>query len=222
MIRRFIYSFSNGEYLHLGGIIRAFVMCLRGSPMSIRTRGIILLGSHSSILNPSNLEHSGFLKIENNCIIQCHSNRPIKLGREVSFGAFSQLRPSSLYGGKLGSGCTIGSGTTFGPYTYIGCAGDISIGSDSMFGPRVTIIAEEHNIPNAPLPIKNSGVSNAGIKIGSDCWVGANVCILDGSNVGDGCVIAAGAVVKGDFPSFCIIGGVPAKILRYRNESVND
>ena len=97
MIRRFIYSFSNGEYLHLGGIIRAFVMCLRGSLMSIRTRGIILLGSHSSILNPSNLEHSGFLKIENNCIIQCHSNRPIKLGREVSFGAFSQLRPSSIW-----------------------------------------------------------------------------------------------------------------------------
>jgi len=52
--------------------------------------------------------------------------------------------------------------------------------------------------------------------IGNDVWIGANVCILGGIKIGDGAVIAAGAVVTKDVPSYAIVGGVPAKIIRYR------
>lgn len=53
-------------------------------------------------------------------------------------------------------------------------------------------------------------------EIGNDVWIGSNVTILRGVKIGDGAVIAAGAVVNKDVPSYAIVGGVPAKVIRYR------
>jgi len=53
-------------------------------------------------------------------------------------------------------------------------------------------------------------------KVGRNCWIGAKATFLDGAEIGDGCVVAAGALVRGKFPNNCIIGGVPAKILKMR------
>ena len=54
------------------------------------------------------------------------------------------------------------------------------------------------------------------MRIGSDCWIGAKVTILDGTILEDGCIVAAGAVVKGHFPKYSVIGGVPARIIKTR------
>lgn len=54
------------------------------------------------------------------------------------------------------------------------------------------------------------------LKIGNDVWVGAGACFLDGITVGDGAIVAAGAVVTKDVPPYAVVGGVPAKIIRYR------
>ncbi|MBG0761633.1 hypothetical protein BOO22_19695 [Vibrio cidicii] len=56
------------------------------------------------------------------------------------------------------------------------------------------------------------------IKIGNDVWIGANVILLPGVSIGDGAVIAAGAVVSKDVPPYAIVGGVPAKLIKYRFE----
>ncbi|XXQ68060.1 CatB-related O-acetyltransferase [Neisseriaceae bacterium B1] len=52
--------------------------------------------------------------------------------------------------------------------------------------------------------------------IGNDVWIGAKVCIVSGVKIGDGAVIAAGSVVTKDVPPYSIVGGVPAKVIRYR------
>ena len=52
--------------------------------------------------------------------------------------------------------------------------------------------------------------------IGNDVWIGSDVLIMGGINIGDGAVLAAGAVVTRDVPPYAIVGGVPAKVLRYR------
>lgn len=52
--------------------------------------------------------------------------------------------------------------------------------------------------------------------IGNDVWIGANVTIIAGVKIGDGAIVAAGAVVTKDVPPYAIVGGVPAKIIRYR------
>jgi len=52
--------------------------------------------------------------------------------------------------------------------------------------------------------------------IGNDVWIGNNVIIMDGINIGDGAIIAAGAIVTKDVPDYAIVGGVPAKLIKYR------
>lgn len=54
------------------------------------------------------------------------------------------------------------------------------------------------------------------IIIGNDCWIGENVFIVGGINIGDGAVVLAGAVVTKDIPPYAIVGGVPAKVIKYR------
>ena len=55
-----------------------------------------------------------------------------------------------------------------------------------------------------------------GTTIGNDVWIGANAIVIDGVRIGDGAVVAAGAVVTKDVPAYAIVGGVPARIIRYR------
>lgn len=54
------------------------------------------------------------------------------------------------------------------------------------------------------------------VKVGNDVWIGAGSIVLDGISIGDGAIIAAGAVVNKDVPPYAIVGGVPARIIRYR------
>lgn len=54
------------------------------------------------------------------------------------------------------------------------------------------------------------------VKIGNDVWIGTRAMILDGITIGDGAVIGAGAVVTKNVPPYAIVGGVPAKIIKYR------
>jgi acetyltransferase-like isoleucine patch superfamily enzyme len=64
------------------------------------------------------------------------------------------------------------------------------------------------------LLIREQGVTNKGIVIGNNVWIGAKVTFLDGCKIGNNSVVAAGAVVSGVFPDNVVIGGVPAKILK--------
>lgn len=59
------------------------------------------------------------------------------------------------------------------------------------------------------------------INIGSDVWIGTKVIILDGVNIGNGAIIAAGAVVTKNVPAYTIVGGVPAKFIKERKVNVN-
>jgi acetyltransferase-like isoleucine patch superfamily enzyme len=109
------------------------------------------------------------------------------------------------------------------------------VGKFSSIGPEVLIGLGKHPsrdfVSTHPLfysQLKQSQITFASntyfaefetVKIGNDVWVGARAVILDGITIGDGSIIAAGAVVTKDVPSYAIVGGVPAKVLRYRFES---
>ncbi len=59
--------------------------------------------------------------------------------------------------------------------------------------------------------------------IGNDVWIGSNVLIIGGIKIGDGAIVAAGAVVTKDVPPYAIVGGIPARIIRFRfdKEQIN-
>jgi len=100
---------------------------------------------------------------------------------------------------------------------FIGAKGLIEIGSDTIIGPGVKIIAENHRFSSSNVPIREQGTSRRGIKIGTDCWLGANCVVLDGVSIGDHVVVGAGAIVTHDIPDWAIAAGVPARVLRQRD-----
>lgn len=220
MLRKLSYrshdEYDSKTFLNIRGLFRTFLMFLRGGITSIRLSRVIFLGRGAHIEHVRYLNGRGILKLEEYVTVQGVSSKGVYLGSNVSFGAFSMVRPSSQYGGLIGEGCHIEAGTTFGPYAYLGCGGFITIGKNCMFGPRVSLIAENHIIPPAGHSLKQAGITRKGITIGNDCWIGANVVILDGSVIGDGAVIAGGAVVRGEIPPNAIAAGVPARVVKNR------
>jgi acetyltransferase-like isoleucine patch superfamily enzyme len=100
--------------------------------------------------------------------------------------------------------------------TYIDAGGGLEIGDHVMIGPHCAISSREHSIEASGVPMCYQAVRYRKIVIGNDVWIGANVSIRGGVTLGDGSVIAAGAVVVEDVPPNAIVGGVPAKVLRYR------
>lgn len=116
----------------------------------------------------------------------------------------------------LGQGMKIGNNVGLGSHGHYGSgAGFVEIGDDTIFGNYVSIHPENHNYRDKKTPIRLQGVnSKGGVKIGRNCWIGAKATILDGTVIGDNCIVAAGAVVSGMFPDNVIIGGVPAKVIK--------
>lgn len=85
-----------------------------------------------------------------------------------------------------------------------------------FFGPYVGLYTANH-----PLQFKerNEGLEEAKpINIGDNCWFGANVSVMPGVTIGNGCVIAAGSVVNNDVPDNSVVAGVPAKVVKMINQ----
>ncbi len=111
-----------------------------------------------------------------------------------------------------------------GSYTYLGCRTSITkstIGRYCSIANNVSIGQGEHNIDKistsshfyeSPWDVLTAG----SCVIASDVWIGVDAVILRGVTVGVGAVIAANAVVTKDVPAFAIVGGVPARLIRYR------
>ena len=95
--------------------------------------------------------------------------------------------------------------------------GPVSIGNDVMMGPEVVIYTSGHKFDRMDIPMwKQGSTEPRAVTIGDDVWIGRRVIIMPGVRVGNGCVIGAGAVVTKDVPDYCVVGGVPAKVLKRR------
>lgn len=157
-------------------------------------------------------------RLEKNCYLDALSSDGIILGDNCSVGKNTRIECTGSFE-CLGKGFICGNNCGLGTDSFYGCAGGIELGNDVIVGNFVSFHSENHNYSNLEIPIRLQGVNHKGIKIGNNCWIGAKVTILDGAVLGNGTIVAAGAVVTGVFPDNVIIGGVPAKILKYRGKS---
>lgn len=100
---------------------------------------------------------------------------------------------------------------------FIECTGGVYIGKYFHTGRSLTIFSTNHNYDEASMiPYDNISI-NRPVVIKDFVWCGANVTIVPGVTIGEGVVIGAGSVVTKDIPDYAVIGGNPAKIIKYRN-----
>lgn len=190
------------------------IMLVRGY---LKTGRKIFVGKNTKILNTSNIILGRSVTIDKHCVLDGFSSEKIILGDFVKIGAFSTLTSTSHFS-KYGKGLKMGNNSAVGQFTEFGAAGGIEIGNDVIMGSYVSFHSENHIFSDTEKPIREQGVTSKGIKLGNNIWVGAKVTFLDGCEVGNNSVIAAGAVVNGVFPNNVLIGGVPAKIIKNLSE----
>ncbi|GAA2274620.1 hypothetical protein GCM10009853_030750 [Glycomyces scopariae] len=118
-------------------------------------------------------------------------------------------------GAYLSGDLVLGADCSINPYTVV--RGDITIGEGVRIGAHTSIIAFNHVISDYETPFSAQGLTSQGITIGDDVWIGSHVVVLDGVTVGRKAVLAAGAVVTKDVPEGAIVGGSPARVLKWRN-----
>jgi maltose O-acetyltransferase len=118
-----------------------------------------------------------------------------------------------------GNGLEIGDHSGLGIDSRIGTA---KIGNDVMMGSEVTIITNKYNYSDLTKPMRVQGLSPPrSVVIEDDVWIGVHAIILPGRRIGRGAIIGAGSLVTKDVPPYAIVGGNPAKILKYRTSSAS-
>ena len=186
------------------------IMLIRGI---LKTGRKVFIGNNTKIYNSKNIVYGKNVTIDKKCFIDGFSSEKIILGDCVKIGAYSSISSTS-HMSKYGKGLKMGNNSAVGQFTEFGAAGGIEIGNDVIMGSYVSFHSENHNFGDKSKLIREQGVTSKGIKIGNNVWVGAKVAFLDGSVVGNNCVIAAGAVVNNSYPDNSIVGGIPAKVLK--------
>lgn len=174
---------------------------------------------------------TGFKILVNRFVFKLH-NRTSRVGKNFTV---------ALNASKVGRYCSFKENSTFinvqiGNYTYFArncVVSDAKIGSFCSIGPNCQVglgIHPIHLVSTSPIFYSNLGQlpevwtqenfikENIPVYIGDNVWLGANVIVMDGVSIGEGAICAAGAVVTKDVPPYAIVGGVPAKVIKYRFE----
>ena len=108
---------------------------------------------------------------------------------------------------------SIGRNVIFGPGNLLWASPNakLVIDDDALFAPNVSIFTANHGFADLQTPINDQPESESDVYIGKRTWLGCGVVVLAGVSVGEGAIVAAGAVVNRDVAPFDIVGGVPAK-----------
>lgn len=132
-------------------------------------------------------------------------NFVISSGKKIRIKSSADISPKIRIGNysELGTRCMI--------------HGNVVIGDNVIMGPDIKIYARNHKFDSLETPIQFQGKEYLKTTIGNDVWIAANVVITGGVNIGNHVIIAAGSVVTKDIPDYAIVGGVPAKVIKFRN-----
>jgi virginiamycin A acetyltransferase len=141
-------------------------------------------------------------------------NTKIVIGPSVVIDSFVKIKPAGGLGDVyIGEGSIVNSGCVM--YTGNG----IRIGRFVAVAANCTFAPSNHAYREKDVLISKQGFqqSRGGIKIADDVWIGANCVILDGADIGEGCVIGAGSVVRGILEPYCVYVGNPLRKISKRD-----
>ena len=135
----------------------------------------------------------------------------LRLGRWSWIGHGTKIR---VHEGTV----SIGAKTVLGQECTISAFQRIDIGRECILADRVMLIDFDHGVVDVERPIRLQGIYKRDVRVGHNCWIGYGVCLLRGVSVGDNAVVGTSAVVTRDLPANSVSAGVPARVLRMRDE----
>ena len=150
------------------------------------------------------------------CDVQL-GNTPERRGRLV-LGARCALEQGVVlhpYGGSI----VLGENIFLGPSVIVYGHGGVIIGDHTLVAMHCRIVSSNHAVPPPGTFIRALDDVPQPTRLGRDVWLGAGVTVLGGVTIGDGCIVGAGAVVTKDLPPNSIAFGVPARIVRQREQA---
>lgn len=187
---------------------------------AIRLPRFLFLGKRVSLLAKRKMRFGKWVQIGNDCRMSALGTEGIYIGDKTSIGAFSRVIVATSFD-NYGKGIRIGKNVGIGEFAYLGGAGGLTIVDECIIGQYLSCHPENHNYSDPDISIRHQGTTRKGIEVARNCWIGAKVTILDGVTIGEGSIVAAGAVVTNSFPPYSIIGGVPAKLIKSRIPTSN-
>ena len=153
-------------------------------------------------------------------LLHYYSYSHVRPRRHVTMGEGATLAPNvSLRNGER---ITVGARTQIGERVYLWAgdeSGRIMIGEHCRFGPEVFVTASDYGLlPDQPIAYQERHERD--VVIGDDVWLGARVFVGAGVTIGNGCVVSAGSVVTKSLPDNSVAVGIPARIVRRREDYV--
>ncbi|MGC1308911.1 MAG: DapH/DapD/GlmU-related protein [Phormidesmis sp.] len=173
----------------------------------------VVFGKSITIRHPHKIRIGDNVVIDDYAVLDAKGidNHGITIGNNVMIGRNTSI---SCKNGDI----TIGDNTNIATNCFIQSGKTVDIGKNVLFAPYSYVIGGgDHEISRTDIPIIAQGQIIKGIKIGDNCWIGADVKILDGVEVHRDVIIGAGAVVTKSVEEFGIALGMPAKVHRKRN-----
>lgn len=134
---------------------------------------------------------------------------------EIGSGVF--IGAQAFVQGRHDGTCVIGDNVWIGPQAFLD-ARDLFIGEFVGWGPGAKLLGSTHSGLPVDVPIIRTDLAIKPVRIEDWADIGTNATILPGVTVGKGAIVGAGAVVVEDVPPFAVVAGVPARLLRWRNQ----
>ena len=135
----------------------------------------------------------------------------IELGRWSWLGHGTKLR---CHEGVI----SIGAKTVLGQECTISAYQRVEIGRECVIADRVMLIDFDHGATEVERPVRLQGIYKRDVRVGHNVWIGYGACILRGVTVGDNAIVGTNAVVTRDVPANAVVAGVPARVVRMREE----
>lgn len=138
------------------------------------------------------------------CMVSPSTEISLDGGAKLSIGKMFKMRDGAKIRVRKGAECRIGSNTAVNSNNMIACRERIVIGDGVQLSPNVQIYDHDHDFRH-PEGLNANHFKTSPVVIGNNCWIGANTVILRGTTLGDRCVVGAGCVIKGSYPSGTVI-----------------